>query len=71
MRSVLRRATFLLIAFMSVAATAQSAGTASGKPAKPVAKAAAKQGTPAQAEKFVQAAEKDLLDLGIKAGRTA
>lgn len=68
----------LMFAFF-VPALAQTATPSVSKPAaqkSPSAqpKAAAstkKKGTPAEAEKFVKTAEKDLLDLGIKASRTA
>ncbi|HUS19901.1 MAG TPA: M2 family metallopeptidase [Terriglobales bacterium] len=65
-----RIASSLLIASLSVFAAAQ-AGAPPAKAAKAKAKNAVKKGTPAQAEKFVKDAEKDLLDLGIKASRTA
>ncbi|HUR37374.1 MAG TPA: M2 family metallopeptidase [Terriglobales bacterium] len=61
----------LLITFLSLSLSGQTAVSAPSKPVKAAAKAPAKKGTPAQAEKFVKDAEKDLLDLGIKASRTA
>ncbi|MEO6120019.1 MAG: M2 family metallopeptidase [Terriglobales bacterium] len=58
----------VLLALFAATSFAQTAPTATT--AKPTAKPkAVKKGTPAEAEKFVKAAEKDLLDLSIKAAR--
>jgi peptidyl-dipeptidase A len=65
-------AVLLLSGFMvSTLALAQSPAKPAQSRSKAAPKAAPKKGTAAAAEKFVKAAEKDLLDLGIKASRTA